>query len=175
LQPAFQRFLLRALRWLHGAPWSAQPSARDVPLAEFGRESLERLHRKALKQARDIDWRDAARRHVVRIRVKRLRYGCEFFAPCFPHASVRPYLKRLQALQDILGELNDVTVARRLISGLAPRGAAPPIARGAARARRLLAAREQALIAALAPAWAALEKRRRFWRGRAREATRAAA
>ncbi len=174
-RPAFQRFLLRALRWLHGAPWSLRAAARDIPLAEHARDSLERLHRKALRQARGIDWHDTARRHALRIRIKRLRYACEFFAPCFPRASVRPYLKRLQALQDILGELNDVAVARRLVSELAPRGSAPEIAVAAARARRILAAREQALIASLEPAWGALEKRRRFWRGHPRESIRAAA
>jgi len=154
--PQFQVFLLRTLRWLHGAPLRES----NEPLAEFGGEALERLHRKALKHARKLDWLDAQARHALRIRVKRLRYGCEFFAASFPRASVRPYLQSLEALQDILGELNDVAVARRLLKNWESETATTLV-------RRELAARERRLIASLEPAWAAFEKRRPFWKARA--------
>jgi triphosphatase len=148
--PEFQVFLLRTLRWLHGAPLrESRESLRD-----FGGKALERLHRKVLKHARKVDWLDSETRHRVRIRVKRLRYGCEFFAACFPRASVRPYLKSLEALQDILGELNDVAVGRRLVQALGPHAVV----------RRELAMRERRLIASLEPAWTAFEKRRPFWK-----------
>ena len=81
--------------------------------------------RKALAQAQDIDWRDAEQRHRLRIRMKRLRYACDFFAASFAGAAARPYIKRLAALQDILGDLNDIAVARRLLAEIAPRGSAP--------------------------------------------------
>jgi triphosphatase len=153
--PEFQIFLLRTLRWLHGAPLrESQDSLRD-----FGGNALERLHRKALKHAHGLDWLDAEARHALRIRVKRLRYGCEFFAGCFPRASVRPYVKSLEALQDILGELNDVAVGRKLLQALGPDPAAAPV-------RRELTMRERRLIASLEPAWAAFEKRRPFWKAR---------
>lgn len=157
--PEFQLFLLRTLRWLHGAPWRRRAAALDGSLVAFGAHSLERLHRKALEQARGIEWRDVAARHALRIRVKRLRYGCEFFASSFPRASVRPYVKSLEALQDILGELNDVAVARRLLQKLPPHSAKTPV-------NRELALRERRLIASLEPAWAAFEKRRAFWKAR---------
>jgi inorganic triphosphatase YgiF len=148
----FQVFLLRTLRWLHGAPLRQSTE----PLRDFGGRALERLHRKALRRAQGLDWLDAEARHALRIRVKRLRYGCEFFAGCFPRASVRPYVKSLEALQDILGELNDVAVGRRLLQALGPDAAV----------RRELAMRERPLIASLEPAWAAFEKRRPFWKPR---------
>jgi len=151
--PEFQLFLLRTLRWVHGAPLrESKDSLRD-----FGGKALERLHRKTLKRAQGLDWLDAEGRHALRIRVKRLRYGCEFFAASFARASVRPYVKSLQALQDILGELNDVAVGRKLLQTLGI---------PAAPVRRELAARERRLIASLEPAWAAFAKRRPFWRGR---------
>jgi inorganic triphosphatase YgiF len=153
----FQIFLLRTLRWLHGAPWRRRATKLDGTLADFGAQSLERLHGKALKQARGLDWLDAEARHALRIRVKRLRYGCEFFAACFPRASVRPYVKSVEALQDILGELNDVAVGRRLLQTLEP---------ATALVRRELTLRERRLIASLEPAWAAFEKRRPFWKAR---------
>ena len=165
----FQRFLLRALRWLLEAPWSRKAAARNAPLYEFGGRSLERLHHKAVKDAYGLDWRDATQRHALRIKVKRLRYASGFFAGSFPRASVRSYLKHLQALQDILGELNDVAVARRLVRELAQPGA------GANYVRRALAARERALIASLEPAWTAFGKRAPFWHRAPQEAVRAPA
>jgi CHAD domain-containing protein len=137
---------------------------RDVPLPIFGAAALERLQRAVLKRGRDMQWSNVERRHVLRIRIKRLRYACEFFAPCFARTAVKPFLKRLEALQDILGGLNDVAVARRLLGELAPRGADTVLAAGAGQARKALAARERALIMSLQPAWGAFEKRHPFWR-----------
>jgi triphosphatase len=151
----FQVFLLRTLRWLHGAPVRES----NESLAVFGANALERLHRKALKHARKLDWLDTAARHALRIRVKRLRYGCEFFAASFPRAAVRPYVKSLEALQDILGELNDIAVGRRLLKSLHP-------PQGGRLLNRELTIRERRLIASLEPAWAAFEKRRPFWKPR---------
>ena len=56
------------------------------------------------------------RRHALRIRVKRLRYSCEFFAAGVPgEARDALHRARSKALQDILGELNDIAVGRRLL------------------------------------------------------------
>jgi CHAD domain-containing protein len=105
---------------------------------------LDRLHRKVRKRAHDVDWRDEKDRHAVRIAVRRLRYACDFFSPCFSDG--RRYLRGLADLQDLLGELNDIAVARRFD---APKAA--------------LEKRERALISELVPAWRAFEERRRFW------------
>jgi CHAD domain-containing protein len=110
----------------------------NKPLAIFAARSLDRLHRKALKRARGIDWYDEDRRHRVRIAVRRLRYACDFFSACFVNA--RPYLRSLELLQDLLGELNDIAVARRL-GGV-----------------RGLEKRESELVIRLAPAWKTFEK-----------------
>ena len=58
----------------------------------------------------------------MRIAVKRLRYACDFFAGSFPYQAVQPFLARLAALQDTLGELNDAAVARKLLDALGPPG-----------------------------------------------------
>ncbi len=73
-------------------------------------------------------------------------------------------MKRLGALQDILGDLNDMTVARRLLAELAPRGSDAAITAGATYVRQTLNERERTLVASLEPAWATFEKRRPFWR-----------
>jgi inorganic triphosphatase YgiF len=145
-----QVFLLRSLRWVNEGRWRRRGS-----LIDFAKAALARLHRKTLKAARDIDWADAEARHRLRIRIKRLRYACDFFSASFAGAAAQPYIKRLEALQDILGELNDIAVARRLLGELAePTGDV----------RRGLAARERALVRSLQVAWDAFEKRQPFWK-----------
>jgi len=83
--------------------------SHSEPVKAFAAASLGQLERKARKQARRMDWDDAGDRHALRIRVKRLRYASEFFGRKD---------RGLEQLQDVLGELNDVEVARRLLRGL---------------------------------------------------------
>ena len=124
-----------------------EPRATSQSLAEFGAAALERAHRKLVNEARGADWRNAPRRHAVRIRVKRLRYSCEFFAPAFANDETAPYIAQLKALQETLGELNDMAVGRRLVG---------------------FDADEAALLSRLEIAWAAWDATRPFWRARAR-------
>jgi CHAD domain-containing protein len=112
-------------------------------LAQFGAAALARAQRKLMAQADGADWSDAAARHAVRIRVKRLRYSCEFFAAAFPPRRVTPYVAALKELQDILGALNDISVGRRLIG---------------------FDADEAALIRRLGAAWTRLARHPVFWR-----------
>jgi len=118
------------------------PKPGDTSAADFAAAALERLERKASKQARRMDWADPAARHELRIRVKRLRYASEFFgrrrAP-------------LERLQDVLGELNDVEVARELLRKID--ADAPGLYRSlAARERRLLARLERMKTSAMGQA-----------------------
>lgn len=141
----FSAFILDA-RHLRG-------KAGAGPLAAFAAKALDRLHRKTLKRARSVDWRNEKRRHRVRIAVRRLRYACDFFSSCFDDS--RRYLRGLADLQDLLGDLNDIAVARRLGGAKLEKG-------------------ERALLSELVPAWRAFEKRPRFWvdTGRPRAAAR---
>jgi inorganic triphosphatase YgiF len=151
----FHQAQLRMLRWLHRDPWKSD-AARAERLARFAREALARLHARVLEDARKVDWRDERRRHQVRIRVKRLRYACDFFSGCFPHQAVLPFIARLASLQDTLGELNDVAVGKRLIAEIALAGEGSAV-------RRWLGARERELIGSLEPAWNAFAAKRPFW------------
>ena len=107
-------------------------------LAQFAAAALDRAHRKLTTEADGADWSAASARHALRIRVKRLRYSCEFFAPAFPARRVTPYITALKTLQDVLGELNDMAVGRRLLG---------------------VAGDEAALLRRLGPAWRAAERR----------------
>jgi triphosphatase len=118
----------------------------SASLAEFGAAALERAHRKVMSEARGVDWSDAEQRHAVRIRIKRLRYSCEFFAPAFPPRRTSGYIAALKELQDIFGALNDIAVGRRLLE---------------------VDSDEAVLLRRLAPAWRAFGRRAPFWRAAA--------
>jgi len=152
----FEKAQWRVLRWLESDPWRSH-GAHAGPVLGHAQRSLARAHRKLQQRARHIDWRDPERRHAVRIALKRLRYGCDFFAACFPQQAVRPFLARLGKLQDTLGELNDIAVARKLLGELGDEPAS---------VRRFLERRERALIASLAKDWVAFERQRPYWQPR---------
>jgi triphosphatase len=148
--PAFNRFLVHALAWMEEAPWV--PSEERLP--PFAATALERLHRKAMKQGDAIGWNDAAQRHVLRIRVKRLRYACDSFAGVFGSGTVRSYLTGLERLQEGLGRLNDIATGRRLLADIGSH---------AGRMREVDAA-ERRLIAGLPRAWKTFARRPGFWK-----------
>jgi triphosphatase len=89
-----------------------RPDPRSTSLDEFAAASLGRLEARARKQARRMDWDDPDDRHALRVRVKRLRYASEFFGR---------ETAKLKRMQDLLGGLNDIEVARRLLGELALR------------------------------------------------------
>ena len=60
-----------------------------------------------------------AERHQLRIALKKLRYAAEFFRSLYGEKEVAQYLKRMSALQDDLGHLNDVATAETLMDKLA--------------------------------------------------------
>jgi CHAD domain-containing protein len=99
---------------------------------------LPRARRQVTKRLRGIDWNAAEERHRLRIAVKRLRYATD---------SLGGQTQTLERLQDRLGELNDLAVARGLLAHLRP----------PASLLRKLAADERRLLAALRRQLAALE------------------
>ena len=160
--PRFRETHRRTLAWAESRPWRRHSDPAE-PLPDFARRTLQRLHENLRIPALGIDWSDAARRHRVRVRVKRMRYGCELFVSAFPRGRARVFLQGLRGLQDILGELNDIAVQRALLRKLAGRGSPPRIVEAEATVRARLASRERELIAALEPAWADFEARLPFW------------
>lgn len=54
--------------------------------------------------------------HELRIQCKKLRYLMEFFIPLFPMKKIKPLIKSLKGLQDVLGRFNDYCVQRESLS-----------------------------------------------------------
>ncbi len=159
----FGAILQELLAWSGSRPWRAA-SDPDQTLAAFGACAMQRLYRPLGREAKGIDWGDAARRHRVRIRVKRLRYGCDCFATVFRPDETRKLLHRMHVLQHVLGELNDIQVQRRLLGEIARNAGVAPLAKVA---RQALDAREGKLIRSAGKAWSKFEKVRPYWRRRA--------
>ena len=92
---------------------------RDTLLRPVAVKLLQKRHKKVLKTGREFAHLSTARRHEVRIALKKLRYACDYFQTLFPKKSTAAYLKRLESLQNDLGWLNDATVAEHLVDDLA--------------------------------------------------------
>lgn len=144
------------LLMLETTAWIETAALPDAPVQGFAAEALDRLHRQVEKRGRDLAGQDADSRHHLRIRAKRLRYAAEFFVDLFPARRRRArYLKALAQVQDALGALNDLAVARDRIPGEA-RLDDPAVAFAAG---RVIGRRERAEAALLA---AAVKATRRF-------------
>jgi inorganic triphosphatase YgiF len=157
----FQRFLLHLMRWTEEAPWRKSEEVRRAvaqPARQYGRRALARQERRVLRHAERIDWANPAARHRLRILAKRLRYAYEFFSATLSSKATRHYLVRLEAVQDVLGELNDIAVGSRLLEELG--GGANR--EGIGFMRGWLAARQSLLIEQLGPVWRAWKKQARL-------------
>ena len=155
-----------ALAWSRSEPWRAAGNAGEA-LDAFGARALQQLHDALCRRAAGIDWADAERRHRVRIRLKRLRYGCDCFAAAYAADETRRLLHRLRVLQHLLGKLNDIQVQRRLLHELA-RDA--DVAAPAQRASAGLETRERELIRRAERVWTKFEAVPPYWRRRAARA-----
>ncbi len=138
------------------------PDATEAPLAltAFAAKSLSRALRKVLAPGADIDELPETDLHAIRLRAKRLRYVAEMFVPLFPHRHADRFLRRLGALQEVLGHLNDGAVAAGLLAQL---GGAAGHGFGAGAVRGFIAARSPDVRAAVARRWRRLRKAEPFW------------
>jgi len=122
--PRYTRFLLRLGGWLEDRGWhdaeqtATQKTALEQPVAELATKLLAKRHRKVMKLGKGFNSLPTAKRHELRIAVKKLRYTTEFFRDLYPAKRAKPYLAALRDLQESLGHLNDVAVAEHLLAEL---------------------------------------------------------
>ncbi|HUP04290.1 MAG TPA: CHAD domain-containing protein [Bryobacteraceae bacterium] len=101
---------------------------------------------------------DAEQLHRVRLAAKRMRYTLELFRPCYG-AALEQRIECLRKLQQVLGEINDCAVTRRLLAAAAR-------SPHRAKAERFLAARQRARTAELRRLWTTrlgVESQHRRW------------
>ena len=105
LKDRFARFLMRG------------PSRRNlkafggVTIGDAARQLIGKRYRALRRGGRAITPSSPSESlHAVRIQCKRLRYLFEFFHPVYGDA-LKPEIKRLRSLQDVLGDFQDACVA----------------------------------------------------------------
>jgi len=115
---SFQRMLFDTALWIEGASSQGPTRAGAKPesLPEFATKTIAKQRKRLKKPLRTIKTLTKCERHRLRIGVKRLRYTTEFFISLL---GVRGDAKRLpafikaqEAVQDILGQLNDIAPCR---------------------------------------------------------------
>jgi CHAD domain-containing protein len=85
---------------------------RAVDFGSAAEQRLRRWHRRIVADWKAFDSLDEDSLHALRKRIKRQRYAVEFFAPMLRRRQVGRYLGTLASIQDRMGALNDLLVAR---------------------------------------------------------------
>jgi triphosphatase len=116
--------------WLEIGVWATpqddpQRERGALAIEAFAAEQLSLRRRKLRKRAKSFTELDAPRRHKLRIQAKKLRYATDFFSSLFSgkQAGKRQtkFIAALEAVQDGLGDLNDIAVHENIISAAGTR------------------------------------------------------
>lgn len=151
--------LVRQRRWRDGATVETL-DALAGPLDRFAVPLLARRWKRLRRDAKGIERLDAEALHELRLDAKRLRYAAEMFAPLWPGKGTRRFLRRLSALQEVLGLANDAAVARALVAHLAAR---PALRWAVGAAEGWAAARTGTIRQDVIHAWRRLHAQSPFW------------
>jgi triphosphatase len=92
----------------------ALPESKKPPITAFAPNSLNKRAKRVAALAVETRDSDPEARHALRVALKRLRYALEFFAPLFPARRMQRYQQSATGLLDLLGRMNDTTVAEQL-------------------------------------------------------------
>lgn len=121
--PRYTAAMLRLARWFEARGWRDQPVTEDsarlvAPVGKVAPDLLARLHRKAMRRAKNFATLPPPERHKLRIALKKLRYTVDFLESLFDARQVKRFVKAVKPLQDDLGHANDVRTAPALIADL---------------------------------------------------------
>ena len=123
----YRQLLIELAVWIEAGNWSrAEDEAtrrdREVPIEVYAADGLARRRKKIMKKVKAFTQLDAAKRHKLRIAVKKFRYAAEFVASVFPTRKSKhrraALLDSAKGVQDCLGALNDIAVHEKLSLGI---------------------------------------------------------
>ncbi|QIK95868.1 CHAD domain-containing protein [Sphingomonas sp. HDW15A] len=114
--PKIRRLMLRTVRWATVGGWREKKKAR-LPLGDFMRDRIEDAWALVTSSGESLVTLSEKDRHRVRIHVKKLRYALEFAGGLFKGVPDhrRRFSVAIEDLQEQLGYLNDLRVARLLV------------------------------------------------------------
>lgn len=160
--------------WVAGRGWRQRADvdillAQRQPIRDVAAAILDKRHRQVRKRGRAFASLGAEARHELRIALKKLRYGTEFFASLYPERETERFRRAAARMQDILGHLNDVAVAehvvRDLLDGLEPGARQRAAALGAGQVLGWYARQSQDLEPQAIAAWDEFRRLEPFWNG----------
>jgi triphosphatase len=165
--PRYAALVLSLGIWVEAERWRAGMDARQIALAtrsvgEHAGPLLARRARKLRNAGKRIEGLSVEQRHALRKRLKTLRYGAVCLATLFRGRRVKRTLAALGRMQDVLGAINDLAVARTLLAGL-PTGSDGALAEAIAAVDGACAKQLEAKLEKLPSAWRAFRKTQAFW------------
>jgi inorganic triphosphatase YgiF len=120
-----RRLMVDLTEWLAFGDWRLKPTDPALINGEataFADALLERRRQQLKKRGRHLAALSNENRHKVRIEAKKLRYASEFFCSFYPDNKQRrhhkAFLKAMENLQNILGDLNDSVTAPLVLKNL---------------------------------------------------------
>ena len=166
----FRALLLSLGEWIEVGVWQAfgdetHKALREGPITVVATPVMDRLDQRLRRGARHFKRLDPAGRHDLRKQAKKLRYATAFFGEAFPRHPKRRqrFVATLRALQDRLGALNDMAVARSVaMQAVGKRSGELAFAAGLEVAR--LTSEEDAVLEATHKALKSYRKSQPFWR-----------
>ena len=119
----YAQLVLQFQRWLLEME-DADDAGLQRQLLPFAAAALDSARLHLLQDQRPLSQMSEEERHRLRKRGKKARYATEFFAGLWQGREADRYVKKMEKLQDRLGEANDAVVARQLLASLQPAHAA---------------------------------------------------
>jgi inorganic triphosphatase YgiF len=107
---AFQGWLIDMLAF--AVTTGDQPLPNTAKLRLVLRKRLHKWHQQVVTEGVQFQTLDIEAKHKLRKRTKRLRYGLQFAESLLPTTKLKHYRRALAVIQDVLGEMNDLYVAR---------------------------------------------------------------
>jgi triphosphatase len=129
----YTRFNLSLRRWIECRGWRNEVSGQAFagllePAPSLADRVLAQLHSKARKRGAGFRDLDPEARHRLRIALKKLRYGVEFFRAVYGDSGkAKSYVASLAKLQGALGHANDAAMTRPFLSIIANGSVAPGV------------------------------------------------
>jgi len=119
----YTRLLLQFQRWLMTLDHEKAPLNANVSV--FAKTVLRRSRRDFLIDTRPLSRMSMEELHDLRKRGKKARYATEFFAGLWAEDGIQPVIQTMEKIQDLLGKVNDASVARQVLASVPPHALKP--------------------------------------------------
>lgn len=116
LSQRYNCLLLTICSWLENEKW--KETKKHYKLLTVATRTLNKFHKQLLRHNENLTDMPPECRHATRIASKRLRYVAEFFTSLYPAKDCTKFIKILAQVQECLGQVNDITVAEKLLNDL---------------------------------------------------------